>query len=105
MVSVQHYLQTTLNKLVSKVDGSFSPTRNQINATRSDVLLCSLRALKREHFNPEAEMDVVFVDEDDNGEGAVDPQLFLMFDLFFISWSSLILCCNCLGIVLLFCFV
>ncbi|XP_051801645.1 G2/M phase-specific E3 ubiquitin-protein ligase-like isoform X4 [Acanthochromis polyacanthus] len=34
--------------------------------------MCSLRAFKRRSFNPEAKLDVVFVDEDDNGEGAVD---------------------------------
>ena len=34
--------------------------------------MCSLRAFKRKHFNPEAKLDIVFVDEDDNGEGAVD---------------------------------
>ncbi|KAK0136583.1 hypothetical protein N1851_027268 [Merluccius polli] len=65
-------LQTILKKLVSKVDGSFCPTSNQINVCRNNVLLCSLRAFKRRYFNPEAKLDVVFVDEDDNGEGAVD---------------------------------
>lgn len=65
-------LQTILKKLVSKVDGSFCPTSNQINVCRNNVLLCSLRTLKRTYFNPEAKLDVVFVDEDHNGEGAVD---------------------------------
>lgn len=65
-------LQTILRKLVSKVDGSLCPTSNQINVCRDNVLLCSLRAFKRRFFNPEAKLDVVFVDEDDNGEGAVD---------------------------------
>ncbi|XP_076578623.1 G2/M phase-specific E3 ubiquitin-protein ligase-like [Chaetodon auriga] len=65
-------LQTILKKLVSKVDGSFCPTSNQINVCRDNVFLCSLRAFKRRNFNPEAKLDVVFVDEDDNGEGAVD---------------------------------
>ncbi|ROL47709.1 G2/M phase-specific E3 ubiquitin-protein ligase [Anabarilius grahami] len=65
-------LQTILKKMVSKVDGSFCPTSNQINVCRDNVLLCSLRAFKRRFFNPEAKLDVVFVDEDDNGEGAVD---------------------------------
>ncbi|XP_042610340.1 uncharacterized protein LOC109064769 [Cyprinus carpio] len=64
-------LQTIL-KMVSKVDGRFCPTSNQINVCRDNVLLCSLRAFKRRFFNPEAKLDVVFVDEDDNGEGAVD---------------------------------
>ncbi|XP_039678117.1 G2/M phase-specific E3 ubiquitin-protein ligase-like isoform X2 [Perca fluviatilis] len=65
-------LQTILKKMVSKVDGSFCPTSNQINVCRDNVLLCSLRAFKRRFLNPEAKLDVVFVDEDDNGEGAVD---------------------------------
>lgn len=65
-------LQTILKKMVSKVDGRFCPTSNQINVCRDNVLLCSLRAFKRRFFNPEAKLDVVFVDEDDNGEGAVD---------------------------------
>ncbi|XP_055073116.2 uncharacterized protein [Misgurnus anguillicaudatus] len=65
-------LQTILKKMVSKVDRSFCPTSNQINVCRDNVLLCSLRAFKRKFFNPEAKLDVVFVDEDDNGEGAVD---------------------------------
>ncbi|XP_060927947.1 G2/M phase-specific E3 ubiquitin-protein ligase-like [Limanda limanda] len=65
-------LQTILKKLVSKVDDCFSPTSNQINVCRDNVLPCSLRAFKRKSFDPEARLDVVFVDEDDNGEGAVD---------------------------------
>nr|XP_055073116.1 uncharacterized protein LOC129453083 [Misgurnus anguillicaudatus] len=65
-------LQTILKKMVSKVNRSFCPTSNQINVCRDNVLLCSLRAFKRKFFNPEAKLDVVFVDEDDNGEGAVD---------------------------------
>ncbi|XP_049898937.1 G2/M phase-specific E3 ubiquitin-protein ligase-like [Epinephelus moara] len=65
-------LQNILTKLVSKIDESFCPTSNQINVCRNNVLLCSLRAFKRRNFNPEAKLDVVFVDEDGNGEGAVD---------------------------------
>ncbi|XP_051980614.1 uncharacterized protein LOC127641796 [Xyrauchen texanus] len=65
-------LQTILKKMVSRVDVSFCPTSNQINVCRDNVLLCSLRAFKRRFFNPEAKLDVVFVDEDDNGEGAID---------------------------------
>lgn len=65
-------LQTILKKLVSRVDGNFCPVSNQINVCRDNVFLCSLRAFKRRHFNPEAKLDIVFVDEDNNGEGAVD---------------------------------
>ncbi|XP_067271191.1 coagulation factor V-like [Pseudorasbora parva] len=65
-------LQTILRKLVSKVDGNVCSSSNQINVCRNNVFLCSLRAFKRRFFNPEAKLDVVFVDENDNGEGAVD---------------------------------
>ncbi|XP_049457547.1 G2/M phase-specific E3 ubiquitin-protein ligase-like [Epinephelus fuscoguttatus] len=65
-------LQNILTKLVSKIDESFCPTSNQINVCRNNVLLCSLQAFKCRNFNPEAKLDVVFVDEDGNGEGAVD---------------------------------
>ncbi|XP_032363460.1 G2/M phase-specific E3 ubiquitin-protein ligase [Etheostoma spectabile] len=58
--------------MVSKVDGSFCPSSNQINVCRYNVFLCSLRSFKLRSFNPEAKLNVVFVDEDDNGEGAVD---------------------------------
>lgn len=34
--------------------------------------MCSLRAFKRRNFNPEAKLDVVFVDEFENAEGSVD---------------------------------
>lgn len=33
---------------------------------------CSLKAFQRRRFTPEAKLDVVFVDEDMIGEGAVD---------------------------------
>ncbi|XP_062407242.1 G2/M phase-specific E3 ubiquitin-protein ligase-like [Sardina pilchardus] len=65
-------LQSILRQMVATVDFTVSPTSNQINVCRDSVLLCSLRAFKRKFFNPHAKLDVVFVDEDDNGEGAVD---------------------------------
>jgi hypothetical protein len=52
-------LQTILKKLVSKVDDRFSPTTNQINVCRDNVLQCSLRAFKLKSFDPEAKLDVV----------------------------------------------
>ncbi|XP_030294372.1 uncharacterized protein LOC115594428 isoform X2 [Sparus aurata] len=65
-------LQTILTKLVSGVDFSLCPTSNQINVCRSNILKCSLQAFQRRRFNPEAKLDVVFVDEDMNAEGSVD---------------------------------
>ncbi|KAF5897297.1 G2/M phase-specific E3 ubiquitin-protein ligase-like, partial [Clarias magur] len=61
-----------LKKNSHKVDGSFCPTSNQIDVCRNNIFLCSLQAFKRLHFNPEAKLDDVFVDEDENAEGAVD---------------------------------
>ncbi|KAA0724081.1 G2/M phase-specific E3 ubiquitin-protein ligase [Triplophysa tibetana] len=65
-------LQTILKKLLCKVDKSFCPTSNQINVCRDNILQCSLQAFKRRWFNPEAKLDIVFVDAEENGEGAVD---------------------------------
>ncbi|KAL1270818.1 hypothetical protein QQF64_029834 [Cirrhinus molitorella] len=68
-------LQTILKKLLNKVDVSFCPTSNQINVCRDNILQCSLQAFKRCRFNPEAKLDIVFVDAEENGEGAVDEAL------------------------------
>lgn len=65
-------LQTILTKLVNGVDFSLCPTSNLINVCRSNILQCSLRAFQRRRFNPEAKLDIVFVDEDMNAEGSVD---------------------------------
>ncbi|CAM4610246.1 unnamed protein product [Leuciscus chuanchicus] len=66
-------LQTILKKLQSKIDGNInSPTANQINVFRENILQCSLQAVKRRRFNPQAKLDVVFVDAEKNGEGAID---------------------------------
>ncbi|RXN22005.1 G2 M phase-specific E3 ubiquitin- ligase-like protein [Labeo rohita] len=65
-------LQTILKKLQSKIDGNICPTANQINVFRENILHCSLQAIKRRRFNPQAKLDVVFVDADENGEGAID---------------------------------
>ncbi|XP_032402207.1 G2/M phase-specific E3 ubiquitin-protein ligase-like [Xiphophorus hellerii] len=65
-------LQTILAKLYSKVDMTFSPTSNQINVCRDRILECSLHAFRRRRFDPAAKLDVIFVDEEDNAEGAVD---------------------------------
>ncbi|XP_016099228.1 uncharacterized protein [Sinocyclocheilus grahami] len=65
-------LQTILKKLLSKVDENLCPTVNQINICRENILQCSLQAFKRRRFNPEAKLDIVFVDAEQKGEGAVD---------------------------------
>ncbi|XP_041864838.1 G2/M phase-specific E3 ubiquitin-protein ligase-like [Melanotaenia boesemani] len=65
-------LQTILSKLVRGVDFSMCPTSNQINVCRHNILQGSLKAFQRQRFNPKAKLDVVFVDEEMNAEGAVD---------------------------------
>ncbi|XP_077057358.1 G2/M phase-specific E3 ubiquitin-protein ligase-like [Siphateles boraxobius] len=65
-------LQTILKKLQSTIDGNICPTANQINVFRKNILQCSLQAVKRRRFNPQAKLDVVFVDAEENGEGAID---------------------------------
>ncbi|XP_054876983.1 uncharacterized protein LOC129352142 [Poeciliopsis prolifica] len=65
-------LQTILAKIYSKVDMTFCPTSNQINVSRDRILECSLHAFRRRRFDPAAKLDVIFVDEEDNAEGAVD---------------------------------
>ncbi|XP_041854877.1 G2/M phase-specific E3 ubiquitin-protein ligase-like [Melanotaenia boesemani] len=65
-------LQTILSKLVRGVDFSMCPTSNQINVCRHNIPQGSLKAFQRQRFNPKAKLDVVFVDEEMNAEGAVD---------------------------------
>ncbi|KAI2664251.1 G2/M phase-specific E3 ubiquitin-protein ligase [Labeo rohita] len=65
-------LQTILKKLLIKVDGNLCPTANQINICRENILHCSLQAFSRRRFNPEAKLDIVFVDSEQKGEGAID---------------------------------
>ncbi|KAF5889713.1 G2/M phase-specific E3 ubiquitin-protein ligase-like [Clarias magur] len=72
MTSEDLWTRLILKKNSHKVDGSFCPTSNQIDVCRNNIFLCSLQAFKRLHFNPEAKLDDVFVDEDENAEGAVD---------------------------------
>lgn len=47
-------------------------TANQINAVRGEELDCAMRAFSRRHFDPESKIDVVFMDAEGVGEGAVD---------------------------------
>ncbi|KAI7789966.1 putative G2/M phase-specific E3 ubiquitin-protein ligase-like [Triplophysa rosa] len=70
--SAEFDLQMILEKLHSRVDLSSCATSNQINVIRDNLLQGSLQAFKRRRFNPGARLDVVFVDSDGVGEGAVD---------------------------------
>ncbi|TRY65131.1 hypothetical protein DNTS_022286, partial [Danionella cerebrum] len=65
-------LQSILAKLHNKIDSNLSPTANQINVFRENILQCSLQAFRRQRFNPQAKLDVVFVDAGENVEGAID---------------------------------
>lgn len=51
---------------------SVCPTSNQINVYRDRILESSLHTFKRRRFDPAAKLEVVFVDEDEKLEGAVD---------------------------------
>nr|XP_055033816.1 uncharacterized protein LOC129422116 isoform X2 [Misgurnus anguillicaudatus] len=72
MISTQVDLQMILKKLHDRVDLQCSPISNQINVSRGNILQGSLQAFKRKRFKPEARLDVIFVDSDGVGEGAVD---------------------------------
>jgi hypothetical protein len=71
-------LGTILNRLGEKIDHTSCPPRNQINICRDytgnvhNILRSSLQAFRRQRFNPEARLDVVFVDSEQTSEGAVD---------------------------------
>ena len=45
---------------------------NQINASRGEEFDCAFRAFSRTSFDPENKIDVIFVDTEGVGEGAVD---------------------------------
>uniref|UniRef100_A0A3B1KJW9 G2/M phase-specific E3 ubiquitin-protein ligase-like n=1 Tax=Astyanax mexicanus TaxID=7994 RepID=A0A3B1KJW9_ASTMX len=49
-----------------------APTANQINVLRDEEFECALRAFNRPTFDAESKLDIVFIDEDGRGEGAVD---------------------------------
>jgi len=48
------------------------PTANCVNVVRSRVLECALRTFSRRAFNPQQQLDIVFVDSCGTGEGSVD---------------------------------
>lgn len=49
-----------------------APSANQINIIRNEEFACAERAFRRPAFDPESKLDVVFIDEDGHGEGAID---------------------------------
>jgi len=48
------------------------PTANCVHVVRSRVLECALRTFSRRAFNPQQQLDIVFVDSCGTGEGSVD---------------------------------
>ncbi|XP_039524304.1 uncharacterized protein LOC120477014 [Pimephales promelas] len=70
-------LQTILSRLSAKIDDE-SPTSNQINIVRDykgnthNILRSTVQAFSRRRFNLGARLDVVFVDDTKEAEGAVD---------------------------------
>ncbi|XP_072571144.1 uncharacterized protein [Paramormyrops kingsleyae] len=49
-----------------------TPPANQINVLRNEEFDCALRAFRRPAFDPESKLDIIFIDEDGQGEGAID---------------------------------
>ncbi|XP_077089882.1 G2/M phase-specific E3 ubiquitin-protein ligase-like [Siphateles boraxobius] len=69
----RHDLRGLLLDLQSAVDlVEPGPTANCVNVVRSRVLECALRTFSRRAFNPQQQLDVVFVDSCGSGEGSVD---------------------------------
>ena len=54
------------------MNDDFAPTANQINILHDEEFDGALRAFRRPAFDPESKIDVVFVDEEGQGEGAID---------------------------------
>lgn len=64
-----------MNRLGKKTDHTSCPTSNQVNNHTGNVhniMTSSLQAFGQQRFNPEAKLDVVFVDVEQAAEGAVD---------------------------------
>ncbi|CAL8388295.1 unnamed protein product [Boreogadus saida] len=74
-------LGTILNRLGENFDHTSCPTSNQINICRDytgnvhNILRSSLQAFRRRRFNPEARLDVVFVDSEQTSEERLFSQL------------------------------
>ncbi|KAF0023434.1 hypothetical protein F2P81_024064 [Scophthalmus maximus] len=71
-------LKDILNRFREKIDHTSCPTSNQINICSDytgnvhNLMKSTLQAFGRRHFNPEAILDVFFVDCEKTSEGAVD---------------------------------
>ncbi|XP_041960192.1 G2/M phase-specific E3 ubiquitin-protein ligase-like isoform X2 [Alosa sapidissima] len=65
-------LESLVKALQNRLPELPPPRSNTINVVRDDVFNCAERAFKRQRFNPEAPIYVVFVDNDGSVEGAVD---------------------------------
>ncbi|XP_055075368.2 uncharacterized protein [Misgurnus anguillicaudatus] len=71
-------LKTILNRLGEKIDHTSCPASNHINIYRDytgnvhNILKSTVQAFKRRKFNPEARLDVIFVDSEQISEGSVD---------------------------------
>nr|XP_023665910.1 uncharacterized protein LOC111842969 isoform X2 [Paramormyrops kingsleyae] len=59
-----------LKTLKSRVH-HLTPPANQINVLRNEEFDCALRAFRRPAFDPESKLDIIFIDEDGQGEGAI----------------------------------
>ncbi|KAL7383841.1 hypothetical protein ABVT39_019081 [Epinephelus coioides] len=66
----------TLQTLKSRVN-HLAPKANQINVLRNEAFDCALRAFRRPAFDPESRLDIVFIDEDGQGEGSIDDSVAL----------------------------
>ncbi|RXN25305.1 G2 M phase-specific E3 ubiquitin- ligase-like protein [Labeo rohita] len=65
-------LETILRRLENQLDAGPPPFSNYINVMRDTVLSSAMRAFSRQNFSPEKRLNVVFVDTENTGEGAVD---------------------------------
>jgi len=65
-------VKTLLATLVSKVFIGETPSSNMINVCRQNVMDGAVRAFARRGFTPEAKLSVIFMDDFNQAEGAVD---------------------------------
>lgn len=65
-------LKTLLSTLVSNVCIEDTPSSNMINVCRQNVMDGAVRAFARRTFTPEAKLSVLFMDDFNQAEGAVD---------------------------------
>lgn len=63
---------SVLQRLENQVDAKPAPMSNLINVMRDTVLLSALRAFSCLSFSTDKKLNVVFIDAENTGEGAVD---------------------------------